>query len=220
VDLLGVGDELRGRPHRILVAGTSGAGKTTLASRIGRALQITHTEIDALFHGPDWVPRATFVADVERLTAEPEWVTEWQYGVVRGLLADRADLLVWIDLPRRTVMRQVIARTLRRRWHRAVLWNGNVEPPLHTVFTDPEHIVRWAWDTYPLTAPRIEELQRRRPDLPIVRLRNRSEVERWCTGPLHRAAATARAADQPECEQRQQSEQLDSPNSRDSRDSR
>ena len=27
---------------------------------------------------------------------------------------------------------------------RQVLWNGNIEPPLWTVFTDPEHIVRWA----------------------------------------------------------------------------
>jgi adenylate kinase family enzyme len=98
------------------VAGTSGAGKTTLAARIGGILQIGHTEIDALFHGPDWVPRPSFRADVERLAAGPEWVTEWQYDAVRGLLADRADLLVWLDLPRRTVMRQVMARTLGRKW--------------------------------------------------------------------------------------------------------
>ena len=40
------------RPQKILVAGTSGAGKTTLAGRIGRLLEIEHTELDSLFHGP------------------------------------------------------------------------------------------------------------------------------------------------------------------------
>jgi adenylate kinase family enzyme len=186
--MLGADDLLPGRPHRILVAGTSGAGKTTLAARIGSTLQITHTEIDALFHGPAWVPRTSFRADVERLSAGPEWVTEWQYGAVRELLGDRADLVVWIDLPRRTMMRQVIMRTLGRQWHRTVLWNGNVEPPLHTILTDPEHVVRWAWSTHPRTASNVLQLQQRRPGLPIVRLRTRSEVERWSTGPLLRAA--------------------------------
>jgi len=38
--------------HRILVAGTSGAGKTTVARRVATVLNIAHIEIDALFHGP------------------------------------------------------------------------------------------------------------------------------------------------------------------------
>ncbi len=37
-------------------------------------------EIDALFHGPAWTPRATFAAEVDAFSAEPEWVTEWQYA--------------------------------------------------------------------------------------------------------------------------------------------
>jgi hypothetical protein len=71
-------------------------------------------------------------------------VTEWQYDAVRALLA-RADVLVWLDLSRATVMRQVGRRTFRRRLRRQVLWNGNVvELPLWTVFTDSEHIVHHA----------------------------------------------------------------------------
>ena len=54
---------------------------------------------------------------------------------VRANVADRADLMVWLDLPRATVMRQVTARTLRRRLTRQELWNGNVEPPLRTILT-------------------------------------------------------------------------------------
>jgi adenylate kinase family enzyme len=132
------------RPQKILVAGTSGAGKTTLAGRIGQLLGIEHTELDSLFHGPDWVPLESFETEVRRFSSEPAWVTEWQYGAVRELLAERADLMLWLDLPRRTVMRQVITRTVRRRLQREVLWNRNMEPPLHTILFDPDHVVRWA----------------------------------------------------------------------------
>ena len=37
-------------------------------------------------------------------------------------------------LGRPMVLRQVTTRTLRRRLRREVLWNGNVEPPLRTIF--------------------------------------------------------------------------------------
>ena len=181
-------DPLPDRPRRVLVAGTSGSGKTTLAARIGELLQIPHVEIDALFHGPAWTPRPTFSDDVRRLVAEPGWVTEWQYASVRALLAARADLVVWLDLSRWRVMGRVVRRTLRRRLGRQVLWNGNVEPPLWTVLTDPEHIVRRAWSTHARYAGRIGALREQRPELAVVRLTSRSAVERWVAGPLHDAA--------------------------------
>lgn len=109
-------------------------------------------------------------------------MTEWQYGEVRALLAERADLMVWLDLPRATVMRQVVSRTLRRRLRREVLWNGNVEPPLRTFFTGDEHIVRWAWTTHHKSAQRIAGLVRERPELVIVRLRSRREARQWLDG--------------------------------------
>ncbi|MFE4499361.1 AAA family ATPase [Rhodococcus sp. NPDC056743] len=165
------------RPQKILVAGTSGAGKTTLAGRIGQLLEIEHTEMDSLFHGPDWTPLESFETEVRRFSSEPAWVAEWQYGAVRGLLAERADLMLWLDLPRRTVMRQVITRTVRRRLRREVLWSGNIEPPLHTVLFERDHIVRWAWRTDRRNAERMATVLVDVPSLPIVRLGSRQEIE-------------------------------------------
>ena len=53
-------DPLPARPHRILVAGTSGAGKTTVAAALSARLGIPHTDIDGLYHGPGWTPRPEF----------------------------------------------------------------------------------------------------------------------------------------------------------------
>ncbi len=77
------------RPRRVLVAGTSGAGKTTVARRVAALLDIPHIETDALFHGPGWIPRDTFESEVHRFSAGSYWVTEWQYSQVRAILAQR-----------------------------------------------------------------------------------------------------------------------------------
>ncbi len=190
--LLGPSTALSARPSRVLVVGASGAGKSTIARRISDLVEVPYVELDALFHGPSWTPRPSFVADVERFAAEPGWVTEWQYQPVRTLLADRADLAVWLDLRRAAVMRQVILRTARRRVQRERLWNDNVEPPLWRMLSEPEHIVRWAWRTQPKTAARVAELAALRPDLPIVRLRRRKDVRRWLDGPLATAVRQQR----------------------------
>jgi len=107
-------EALVSNPHRVIVAGTSGSGKTHLAARIGSALRIPHIEIDALHRGPGWNKRSTFESEVEQSAKTPQWVTEWQYSSVRPLLAKRANLLVRLDLSRTRVMSQVIERTLFR----------------------------------------------------------------------------------------------------------
>ncbi|MBM7504660.1 AAA family ATPase [Agromyces aurantiacus] len=177
-------DPLPAPPQRVLVAGTSGSGKSTLAAHIADAAGLPYVELDSLFHGPGWSPRPEFDAEVAALASADRWATEWQYGTARPVLAARADLMVWLDLPRRVVMRRVVGRTIRRRVRNEELWNGNHEAALRTVLTDRDHIVRWAWRTHGLTAMRIAELAATRPELPIVRLRSAAAVERWTSGPL------------------------------------
>ena len=172
-------DPLPQRPRRVLVTGCSGSGKTTLAAALAVRLGIPHQELDALFHGSGWVPRPTFVAEVTALAATESWVVEWQYDQVRSLLLARADLLVWLDLSRTRVFAQLLSRTVVRRVRRVELWNGNHEPPLHTIFTDPEHVVRWAWGSYARIGPRVQDVLARPVHPVVVRLRSRREIRRW-----------------------------------------
>ncbi|MEU2198543.1 AAA family ATPase [Isoptericola sp. NPDC019482] len=165
--------------RRILVAGTSGAGKTTLAGRVSAALGLPYTELDSLYHGPGWTPRPEFEDDVCAVVAQDAWVSEWQYRAVRPLLLERAELLVWLDLPTPLVLWQVGRRTVGRRLRRTELWNGNVEPPLRTILTDRDHILRWAWRTRRTLRGLDERLAREAPHVQVVRLRSHRAVERW-----------------------------------------
>ena len=116
---------------RIAITGPSGSGKTTLAAELARTLGIRHVEIDALHHGPNW---ESCGADVlrERVVAATEgdgWVTDSTYHSMLGdLVVDRAEHLVWLDLPIPLVMWRLLRRTHVRNRDQTELWNGNVEP--------------------------------------------------------------------------------------------
>lgn len=181
--MLTADDPLPFPPRRVLVAGVTGSGKTTLASRIGARGALPHVEIDALFHGPEWVPRSAFLDDVRAFAAEERWVTEWQYtskGTDR-ILAPRAHVLVWLDYPYPLVRRRLLRRTLRRRLLRTRLWNGNVEPPLWTraAWTGENDILRWQRDTRHKWEDRMPGIRRDYPNLAVVRLRHPRDAERW-----------------------------------------
>jgi len=68
----------------------------------------------------------------ERVAAALEgdgWVTDSTYRSMLGdLVYDRAETLVWLDLPTALVMWRLVRRTHVRGRDGVELWNGNVEP--------------------------------------------------------------------------------------------
>ena len=134
--------------RRVSVVGTSGSGKSTLARELAETLGVPHLELDAVHHQPGWAPLPTdeFRRIVAARAAAGGWVIDGNYGRVRDLVWARADTVVWLDLPKRTVMRQVVWRTLRRVALRRELWNGNRERWRNFLTWNPEQsVISWAW---------------------------------------------------------------------------
>lgn len=167
-------------PRRILVAGTAGAGKTTLARRIAELTGILHVEIDDLHWGPGWTTRATFLDSVRELAARDAWITEFQYREARPLLLPRAQLIVWLDPPQLVKLGRLVRRTLSRRIRRTPLWSAGLhERPLWTILTDRDHIIRWGWRRRHTFRSLPDRLAARAPHVDLVRLRSERDVRRW-----------------------------------------
>jgi len=172
--------------RRISVVGSSGAGKSTLARALAQRLAVPFVELDSFMHQPGWVQRPDdeFLEEVDKATSQPGWVVDGNYKrfVIDGPVWQRADTVVWLDLPRRTVMRQVIARTVRRAVTREVLWNGNREPLTNFVSLDPDdNIILWTWVKHHEFVQRYLDAMadRRWSELSFVRLRSHVEARLW-----------------------------------------
>ncbi len=163
--------------QRVLIAGSTGAGKSTLAAELARRHRLPYTELDSLFHGPGWVPRPEFLDDVRAVISGDRWISEWQYDEARPLLLARADTLIWLDFPRRTVMHRVLRRSLRRALLRERAFNGNTEGLWN--WLDPGHPVRWAWSNHARARARLLGAIEQRPELTVLRFSSPAAVRRW-----------------------------------------
>ncbi|MHB8610984.1 MAG: AAA family ATPase [Candidatus Dormibacteraceae bacterium] len=182
--------------RRVSVVGSSGVGKSTLARSLAKRLGVPYVELDAFMHQPGWQPRPDieFMDEVSKATAGAAWVVDGNYRrfVIEGPVWKRADTVVWLDLPRRTVMRQVIARTVRRAVTREELWNGNREPVSNFLSRNPDdNIIVWAWVKYDEFVQRYLDAMAdpRWRDIAFVRLRSHAEARRWLESIDPRAAA-------------------------------
>ncbi len=137
------------RPHRILVIGTTGSGKTTLARALSRRLAVPHVELDALTWEANWqnAPPEVFRARVAAAVSAPGWVTDGGYSAVRDLTWGGATLLVWLDYPFPLVFTRLVRRTLRRIVTREALWNGNRER-FATQFFTRDSLLLWAFQSH------------------------------------------------------------------------
>ena len=171
--------------QRVSVVGTSGSGKSTLGAALAKRLGADFLELDSVFHQPGWepLPDEEFRRRVGDAVAGERWVIDGNYSSkVRDLIWARADTVVWLDLPKRIVMRRIIWRSFRRAAWRVELWNGNREHWRNLFSLDKEEsIITWAWQTH--AANRVKYAaamaDRANATLHFVRLKNPAEVRRF-----------------------------------------
>lgn len=170
--------------RRIAVIGTSGSGKTTVAGRLAESLGVPHVELDALHHGPNWAEPELedFRALVSKATAGDGWVADGNYMRKLGnLVLERADTIVWLDLPLRTSLRRLWHRTTTRIREDVELWSGGNRETWRGAFWGRESLFAWTVRSH-LARKRSLPVRLSSPELArssVVRLRSAEEVERW-----------------------------------------
>lgn len=170
-------------PQRIVVIGTTGSGKTTLAAYLARMLDARFVELDGFYHEPNWTPAEipVFRARIAKATDTQRWVSAGNYRtLVDDLLWPAADTIVWLDYSFPLVIWRLFWRTMRRGVRNEELWNGNRES-LRSQFFTSDSLFNWARKSH--WKHRREWTARfREPDLAhvrVIRLRSPGATNAW-----------------------------------------
>ncbi len=148
---------------RLVVVGTSGSGKTTMAKALSAALGAPRIELDAINWQPGWRDIAIqepdeFFRRVAEAAAGEAWVIDGNYTKSRDAHWPRATAFVWMDTERSEVMRRVIWRSFSRAVTKKELWPGSGNKELFRKWLDKEHPIRWAWDNWAMIRARYSAM--------------------------------------------------------------
>jgi adenylate kinase family enzyme len=145
--------------RRIVLLGCAGAGKTTLAHRLGECMGAPVICLDAIW--PDWGPDGVegFRAKLSDAHAGEAWISDGNFALATfDIRLPRADLIVWLDRPRLTCAWRAIARVFR---------SGEAHRP-----GDLGKALRFIWGFERINRSRIEAARLQHgADVPVVHLR-------------------------------------------------
>jgi adenylate kinase family enzyme len=134
---------------RVVVIGSSCAGKSSFARSLAQARGCAHIELDELFWSAGWQPRPA--SEFRRLVAASagagSWVADGNYSSVRDVLWPRATTVVWLDVSLSLALWRGFWRTLDRCLTRRPLWHGNRES-LRRAFLSKDSLLLWIATTY------------------------------------------------------------------------
>lgn len=137
----------------IVVIGTTGSGKTTLARQIAVRTGRIHIDLDDHHWLPNWSARSPdeFRAHISKaLLAIPPgqvWVVSGNYSVVQNIVWPQAQTVIALDYAASRVLWQLVCRTVHRCWSRTPVCNGNIET-FRGSFLSKESIIIWFFKSH------------------------------------------------------------------------
>ena len=102
---------------RVLVLGSSGSGKSTVAAALGAALGIEVIHLDSHYWQPNWTatPEREWRSRVRELIKRGSWVMDGNYPDLLEMRLERADTVVFLDYPRLMCLLRCVKRYLHHR---------------------------------------------------------------------------------------------------------
>ena len=129
---------------RIVVIGSSCAGKTTLAKVLAEKLKVTHIELDAIHWKVDWVSweGEEFRELTSKAITDEQWVADGNYSAVRDLVWRRATTIIWLNYSFPALFWRALSRTSKRVFYKEIMYSGNRES-FNRAFLSSDSIILW-----------------------------------------------------------------------------
>ena len=162
--------------ERVMVIGCGGAGKSTLARRLGEITGLPVVHLDQIWWGPgNWqhISREEFDRLLTEEVEKPRWILDGNFNRTLKLRLSRCDTVIYLDYPRLVCLKNWIGRVIRN-WGtaRADMAEGCCE------WFDPE-MAGWIWNFNRKNRKRYYELLSNHTDKTVIILRSRKEARKF-----------------------------------------
>jgi adenylate kinase family enzyme len=161
---------------KVVLIGSGGSGKSTIARQLGEKLKIDVYHLDALFWKPNWVgvPKDKQRKVQNELVSKEEWVIDGNYGGTMEVRLSAADTIIFLDIHRTICVYRAFKRMLQYRNKTRPDMGQGCEERFDLDF------LKWIWH-YPKTKrpgilKRLEQLSK---DKQVIILKSPKEVQQF-----------------------------------------
>ena len=160
--------------RRVLVVGSSGAGKSVFATRLAERTGLPLIHLDAIYWSPGWVktPKDEWMRTVDGLLARDAWVMDGNYAGTMDRRLAACDTVVFLDLPRTVCL----WRAIKRR----IVFHGRSRPDMTEGCNErlSWQFIQWIWEYPGKRRPgMLAKLSALRPGQRAIVLRSTAEIE-------------------------------------------
>jgi adenylate kinase family enzyme len=160
---------------KILIIGSSGAGKSTFARRLHRAIGLPLIHLDRLYWKPNWVEttdKSEWKRTIENALRGDAWILDGNYSGTLEMRLEKCDAVIFLDLPRLLCIYRILKRVaLYKKGSRPDMADGCDER------FDWE-FVKIVWNYPTRSKPKVEALLHRfESEKTIFRLHSQKEIE-------------------------------------------
>ncbi|MCM1260856.1 MAG: hypothetical protein NC182_06995 [Prevotella sp.] len=163
---------------RILILGSIGSGKTTLANSIQKKKEITVYHLDKEYWLPNWTrpEHQIWEEKIARFVSEDNWVIEGNYIETLPLRLERADLVIMLDIPTRICIRGVFWRTLKGQFLKRKDLGIGCKDAFNRSY---QELVKWARSFKTIYYPALMQVISQYPRVDVKIFKTRSSAKQF-----------------------------------------
>ena len=162
--------------ERVLIIGCGGAGKSTLARKLGEKTGLPVIHLDQIWWEPgNWqhLEREEFDARLMVELEKPRWILDGNFNRTMELRLHKCDTVIYLDYPRIVCLKNWLGRVIKNWGHaRADMAEGCAE------WFDPD-MAKWIWQVNRKNRKRYYELLNNLESVQIHIFRSRRETEEF-----------------------------------------
>lgn len=128
--------------NRVMILGSAGSGKSTLARKLSNILNLPVIHLDRYYWNPNWIPTPNEEWDeiVKDFTKKEQWIIDGNYSRTMDIRIERADLIIYLDMPRWLCLCRI--------FQRRVMYRKKTRPDMNEECPEKIDIefIQWVWN--------------------------------------------------------------------------